>query len=66
MAGKRQSVTENATSEADGQSTPRNGRPEYRVEALAKGLRILSLFTEQRSTWRISDIAPAVGLPLPV
>jgi len=25
-------------------------RPEYRVEALAKGLRILSLFTENRPT----------------
>jgi IclR family transcriptional regulator, pca regulon regulatory protein len=37
----------------------------YRVEALAKGLRILSLFTEQRPAWRISDIAPAVGMPLP-
>jgi IclR family pca regulon transcriptional regulator len=40
-------------------------RPEYRVEALAKGLRVLSLFTEQRPTWRVSDIAPATGLPLP-
>jgi IclR family pca regulon transcriptional regulator len=40
-------------------------KPEYRVEALAKGLRILSLFTEKRPTWRISDIAPAVGVPLP-
>ncbi|BBH68556.1 IclR family transcriptional regulator [Actinoplanes sp. OR16] len=40
-------------------------KPEYRVEALAKGLRILSLFTEQRPTWRVSDIAPAVGMPLP-
>jgi len=40
-------------------------RPEYRVEALAKGLRILSLFTEQRPTWRVSDIAPATGMPLP-
>ncbi|GAA2683651.1 MULTISPECIES: IclR family transcriptional regulator [Actinoplanes] len=40
-------------------------KPEYRVEALAKGLRILSLFSEQRPTWRISDIAPAVGMPLP-
>jgi len=38
---------------------------EYRVEALAKGLRILSLFTEQRPAWRVSDIAPAVGMPLP-
>ena len=40
-------------------------RPDYRVEALAKGLRILSLFTEHRPTWRVSDIAPAVGMPLP-
>lgn len=40
-------------------------KPEYRVEALAKGLRILSLFSEQRPTWRVSDIAPAVGMPLP-
>ncbi|GAA2856147.1 IclR family transcriptional regulator [Actinoplanes cyaneus] len=40
-------------------------KPEYRVEALAKGLRILSLFSEQRPAWRISDIAPAVGMPLP-
>jgi IclR family pca regulon transcriptional regulator len=40
-------------------------RPEYRVEALAKGLRILALFTEHRPTWRVSDIAPALGMPLP-
>ncbi len=40
-------------------------RPEYRVEALAKGLRILTLFSEQRPTWRISDIAVAAGMPLP-
>lgn len=41
------------------------GRSGYRIEALAKGLRVLALFTEQRPTWRISDIAPAVGMPLP-
>src|SRR5580658_370730 len=40
-------------------------RPEYRVEALAKGLRILSLFDEQRPTWRVSDLATAAGLPMP-
>jgi IclR family pca regulon transcriptional regulator len=40
-------------------------RPDYRVEALAKGLRILSLFSEQQPTWRISDIAVAVAMPLP-
>jgi len=47
-----------------GGATPTAVRPEYRVEALAKGLRILSLFTENRPTWRVSDIAPAVGMPL--
>src|SRR5579859_6774872 len=40
-------------------------RPEYRVEALAKGLRFLSLFDEQRPTWRVSDLATAAGLPMP-
>jgi IclR family pca regulon transcriptional regulator len=43
----------------------RAGKPEYRVEALAKGLRILSLFTEQRPTWRIADIVAASGIPMP-
>jgi IclR family pca regulon transcriptional regulator len=40
-------------------------KPEYRVEALAKGLRILSLFDEQRPTWRVTDLAAAAGLPMP-
>jgi IclR family transcriptional regulator, pca regulon regulatory protein len=40
-------------------------RPEYRVEALAKGLRILSLFSEKQPTWRVSDMAIEVGMPLP-
>jgi len=40
-------------------------RPGYRVEALAKGLRILSLFDEQRPSWRVSDLAAATGLPMP-
>jgi len=40
-------------------------RPEYRVEALAKGLRILALFNEQRPSWRVSDLAAAAGLPMP-
>jgi IclR family pca regulon transcriptional regulator len=39
--------------------------PDYRVEALAKGLRVLSVFSEQRPTWRITDIAAEVCLPLP-
>jgi IclR family pca regulon transcriptional regulator len=41
------------------------GKPQYRVEALAKGLRILSLFTEQQPTWRIADIVAASGIPMP-
>jgi IclR family pca regulon transcriptional regulator len=40
-------------------------KPDYRVEALAKGLRILTLFTEQRPTWRIADIVTAAGIPMP-
>ena len=40
-------------------------KPEYRVEALAKGLRLLSLFDEQRPTWRVTDMATAAGLPVP-
>lgn len=40
-------------------------KAEYRVESLAKGLRLLSLFTEQRPTWRVTDLAEAAGLPMP-
>ena len=40
-------------------------RPEYRVEALAKGLRILSLFDEKRPSWRVSDLAAAAAMPMP-
>ncbi len=40
-------------------------RPEYRVEALAKGLRLLSLFDEKRPSWRVSDLAAAAELPMP-
>src|ERR1700712_3222355 len=65
MAGKGPSVSEKAPPGEDEAPSARSGRPEYRVEALAKGLRILALFTEQRPTWRVSDIAPAVGMPLP-
>jgi IclR family pca regulon transcriptional regulator len=44
---------------------PTADKPEYRVEALAKGLRLLSLFDEQRPTWRVTDLAQAAGLPMP-
>jgi IclR family pca regulon transcriptional regulator len=46
-------------------TAPAETRPEYRVEALAKGLRLLSLFTEQKPTWRVTDLAEAAGLPMP-
>jgi IclR family pca regulon transcriptional regulator len=35
------------------------------VEALAKGLRLLSLFTERHPSWRVSDLAVAAQLPMP-
>lgn len=40
-------------------------KPEYRIEALAKGLRVLSLFDEQRPVWRVTDLAAATGIPVP-
>lgn len=40
-------------------------KPEYRVEALAKGLRLLTLFDEQRPSWRVTDLAAEAGLPMP-
>src|SRR5450755_4277275 len=46
-------------------STGQASQPDYRVEALAKGLRVLSVFSERRPTWRITDIATEVSLPLP-
>jgi IclR family transcriptional regulator, pca regulon regulatory protein len=55
-----------ASAGTDSQERPGSQeRPEYRVEALAKGLRILSLFNEQRPSWRVSDLAAAAGLPMP-
>jgi IclR family transcriptional regulator, pca regulon regulatory protein len=55
----------NRRTDARADGAGRAGKPEYRVEALAKGLRILSLFTEQQPTWRIADIVAASGIPMP-
>lgn len=44
------------------QSRPRSG---YYVEALAKGLRLLSMFSEQRPTIRLSEVAAETGMLLP-
>jgi IclR family pca regulon transcriptional regulator len=51
---------DSATADADAPE-----KPEYRVEALAKGLRVLSLFDERRPAWRVTDLAAAAGLPMP-
>ncbi|QKG23022.1 IclR family transcriptional regulator [Actinomadura verrucosospora] len=37
----------------------------YHVEALAKGLRILGLFSEQRPAMKLTDIVAETGLPMP-
>src|ERR1700722_499081 len=46
-------------------SSPSGELPGYRVEALAKGLRILSLFDEKQPSWRVRELASAAGLPMP-
>lgn len=37
----------------------------YQVEALAKGLRMLGLFSEQRPAMKLTDMAAETGVPLP-
>jgi IclR family pca regulon transcriptional regulator len=54
-----------AVARPDPAATESPERPEYRVEALAKGLRILSLFDEKRPSWRVSDLAIAADMPMP-
>ena len=62
---RRTASSSTATLRPTAGSSGSSERPEYRVEALAKGLRILSLFNEQRPSWRVSDLATAAGLPMP-
>lgn len=45
------------------QATP-TGRS-YRVEALAKGLRLLSLFNSERPALRVKDLVELTGIPMP-
>ena len=47
------------------ESTPTDRKAEYRVEALARGLRILRLFTRARPSLRLNELAELAGLPLP-
>ena len=37
----------------------------YQVESLAKGLRLLGLFSDQRTSMKLSDMAAETGVPLP-
>lgn len=37
----------------------------YRVEALAKGLRLLSLFSAERPALRVKDLVDLTGIPMP-
>jgi IclR family pca regulon transcriptional regulator len=68
MPRRTASSSSAALEPADAESPERQEAPErpgYRVEALAKGLRILSLFDEQHPSWRVSDLATVTGLPMP-
>lgn len=47
---------------ADGSTASRRS---YQVEALAKGLRLLGRFSEQRSSMKLTDMAAEAGVPLP-
>jgi IclR family pca regulon transcriptional regulator len=40
-------------------------RADYTVEALAKGLRILALYSERRTSMRLTEIVALTGLPMP-
>jgi IclR family pca regulon transcriptional regulator len=64
-AGSSPAGSSPAESSPAAETTEAAHRPDYRVEALAKGLRILSLFDEKRPTWRVSDLATAAQLPMP-
>lgn len=57
-----------STQDSDGAipGVPADGRgASYTVSALAKGLRVLSTFSEQRRELRLVDIAALTGLPTP-
>lgn len=62
-------ASEQAAEDARGARSPagRPGRSDnrYRVEALAKGLRLLSLFSPQRPALRVKDMADLSGQPMP-
>jgi IclR family transcriptional regulator, pca regulon regulatory protein len=68
MPARRNQVQVKSTASPPGARrapAPDQSPPGYRIEALAKGLRLLSLFTERRPVWRVSSMAEATGMPLP-
>ncbi|MEU9343839.1 IclR family transcriptional regulator [Streptomyces sp. NPDC048278] len=44
---------------------PEPAKRGYQVEALAKGLRLLGLFSERRTSMKLTDMAAETGVPLP-
>lgn len=55
--------TATGTAPSDEAAVP--GGRSYRIEALAKGLRILSLFNHDRLALRVKDLADLSGIPMP-
>ena len=47
------------------QNEPSSAGRSYRIEALAKGLRLLSLFNHDRLALRVKDLADLSGIPMP-
>jgi IclR family pca regulon transcriptional regulator len=64
-----QPASEDAAASAGGAPSPGQGPARsgnrYRVEALAKGLRLLTLFTPQQPALRVKDLAELSGQPMP-
>ena len=64
MPPSRPAATVTAT-EFDASPPVDDARPDYRVGALAKGLRVLTCFDEQHPDWTVSDLVEATGFPMP-
>ncbi|MFC7259904.1 IclR family transcriptional regulator [Streptomyces lutosisoli] len=62
MPPRKETRSESPPAPADQSTPPKRG---YQVEALAKGLRLLGLFSEQRPSMKLSDMAAETGVPLP-
>ncbi|MFD0688007.1 IclR family transcriptional regulator [Actinomadura fibrosa] len=57
-----QKASSKSAGSADGAAPAKRA---YQVEALAKGLRLLGVFSEQRPSMKLSDMAAETGVPLP-